>query len=324
VNLAVVGAFVLLLGVAAIAALLWLAAGGAWAPQVDLYQAIEEESVAGLNVDASVKFNGVDVGKVTSIKLDPLDPGRVRLVFAIVRGTPIKVDTLAMLKTQGLTGIAYVELDGGGPASQPLRAGTDGALPQIRTKPSLGARLENLLAGALSKLDTTTTNIDKLLSDDNRRAVTQALADIAAVAHTVAARRGTLDAGIADAARTFHHGAEVAAALPPVIARIGRGADAIEGLGRAGTEASTRAGAAVGAAGDDLQRLTSETLPAVQRLMGELDTLSATLQRLAAQTERNPSSLLFGRTPPPEGPGEGGSAVARPAPAAPAPKEAAR
>jgi len=311
VNLAVVGAFVLLLGVAAIAALLWLAAGGAWAPQVDLYQAIEEESVAGLNVDASVKFNGVDVGKVTSIKLDPLDPGRVRLVFAIVRGTPIKVDTLAMLKTQGLTGIAYVELDGGGPASQPLRAGTDGALPQIRTKPSLGARLENLLAGALSKLDTTTTNIDKLLSDDNRRAVTQALADIATVAHTVAARSDSLDAGLADAAKTFKRSAEVAAALPPVIARIGRSADAIEALGRAGSQASHRAGAAVGAAGDDLQRLTSETLPALQRLMGELDTLAAALQRLSEQTERNPASLLFGRGPQPEGPGEGGPTPAR-------------
>ena len=68
--------------------------------------------MAGLNVNAPVKYNGVDVGKVHDIRLDPADPMRVTLEFAIERGTPIKTDTEAVLTTQGLTGIAYVELSG--------------------------------------------------------------------------------------------------------------------------------------------------------------------------------------------------------------------
>ena len=96
-----------------IAGVLWLASGGALQKKYDLYLAIEDESVAGLNLNAPVKFNGVDVGKVRDIQLDPANPERVRLMFAIERGTPIKEDTVAVLKTQGLTGIAYVELSGG-------------------------------------------------------------------------------------------------------------------------------------------------------------------------------------------------------------------
>ena len=38
--------------------------------------------------------------------------------------------------------------------------------------------------------------------------------------------------------------------------------------------------------------------------MGELQTLSASLQRLTEQTRSAPNGLLFGRTPAPPGPGE--------------------
>src|ERR1019366_2651531 len=220
VNYAVVGAFVLVLGAVLIAGVLWLASGGAFQKQYDLYLAIEDESVAGLNLNAPVKFNGVDVGKVREIRLDPSNPERVNLVFAIERGTPIKQDTVAVLKTQGLTGIAYVELTGGGRESAPLRATAPGQYPVIRTKPSLGARLENVLTSVLANLDRTSNNINAILSDDNRAAFTHALADIAEVSHTIAARKAALDAGITNAAQTFDNGARVAAQLGPVVERI--------------------------------------------------------------------------------------------------------
>ena len=103
-NYTLVGAFVLVLGAALIGVVLWIASGGSVQRKYDLYLAIEEESVAGLNLNAPVKYNGVEVGKVKDIKLDPADPKRVRLMFAIERGTPVRQDTVAVLKTQGLTG----------------------------------------------------------------------------------------------------------------------------------------------------------------------------------------------------------------------------
>ena len=74
VNYAVVGAFILVLVGAMIAAALWLASGGAFQKKYDLYLAVEDESVAGLSQNAPVKYNGVDVGKVKQIHLDTDNP----------------------------------------------------------------------------------------------------------------------------------------------------------------------------------------------------------------------------------------------------------
>ena len=208
-NYAVVGAFVLVLGGALIAGVLWLASGVAFQTKYDMYLAIEEESVSGLNLNAPVKYNGVEVGKVKSIQLDPQNPEHVRLIFAIERGTPIKEDTVAVLKTQGLTGIAYVELGGGSRDAPPLHATSPEQYPMIRTKPSLSARLENVLTSVLAKLDRTSSNIDAILSDENRLAFKNALADIAVVSRTFAARRDTLDKSITSASRTLDNSARV-------------------------------------------------------------------------------------------------------------------
>jgi phospholipid/cholesterol/gamma-HCH transport system substrate-binding protein len=307
-----VGLFVLVLGAALIAGVLWLASGGAFQKKYDLYLAIEDESVAGLNLNAPVKYNGVDVGKVQEIRLDPGNPERVNLLFAIERGTPIKEDTVAVLKTQGLTGIAYVELSGGARDAPPLRASAGSGYPVIRTKPSLSARLENVLTSVLAKLDSTSNNINSILSHENRTALKSALADIATVARTIAARKDTLDAGISNAGRTFENASRATAQIKPVIDRIGRSADAIEKMGNEVARTSASAGKSVDAVGSGVKRFAAETLPELERLLGELSVLTSSLRRLSEQTERDPRGFLFGRKPVPEGPGEPGTEPSKP------------
>ena len=304
VNYALVGAFVLALGAALVIGVLWLASGGALQKKYDLYRAIEDESVAGLNLNAPVKYNGVAVGKVQEIRLAPDNPARVLLLFAIERGTPIKEDTVAVLKTQGLTGIAYVELGGGAPASAPLRAAPGSEYPLIRTVPSLGARLENVLTNVLGKLDSTSTNLNALLGSENQAAFRSALKDIATVARTIAARKETIDAGIANAGRTLENTSRGTAHLGAVMDRVGRGADSVEKMGNSVARTSASAGKTVDALGADVNRFGEETLPELERLLGELDVLSTSLRRLTEQTERNPGGLLFGHRPVPAGPGE--------------------
>ena len=311
-NYVVVGAFVLVLGAVLIAGVLWLASGGAFQKKYDLYLAIANESVAGLNLNAPVKYNGVDVGKVRKIWLEPGNPEQANLLFAIEHGTPVKEDTVAVLKTQGLTGIAYVELSGGSRDSPPLAATAGNKYPVIRTKPSLSSRLENVLTTVLAKLDSTSSNLNAILSDENRTAFQSALADIAAVAHTIAARRDTLDAGIVSAARTFDNSARATARLEPVIERISRGAQAVEKMGDQVARTSDGAGKTVNSVGADVKRFTAETLPELERLLSELGALTNSLRRLSEQTERDPRGLLFGRTPLPEGPGESSTGPRQP------------
>ena len=303
-NYSLVGAFVLVLAAVLIGIVLWLAAGGALQKKYDLYLAVEDESVAGLNLNAPVKYNGVDVGKVHSIALDHDNAGRVNLLFAIERGTPIKQDTVAVLKTQGLTGIAYVELSGGAVSSPVLQIIAGNPYPVIQTKPSLSARLENVLTNVLAKLDNTSTSINAVLSDKNRAAFTSVLADMATVAHTVAAREQQIDSSIKDASRTFQNTAQATARIGPVIDRLGHTADAVEKMGNEVATTSKSAGKTVDTVGNDVKRFTSETLPELERLMGELTVLTTSLRRVSEQTERDPRGLIFGRKAVPLGPGE--------------------
>jgi phospholipid/cholesterol/gamma-HCH transport system substrate-binding protein len=305
VNHARVGIFVLGVGALLVAGVLWLVAGiGRHAP-MDAYQAFIEESVAGLNVDAPVKYLGVDVGKVNRIGIDPQNSRRVRLGFLIDHGTPIKQDSLAVLKTQGLTGIAYIELNGGSPGSQPLRGGADGVLPTIPFKLSLGARLESVMTNVLGNVDRVSNNLNAVLDVDNRVALKTMLADLGAVAHGLAAQQGVLKAGIADAARAAHLGARAGEDLAPALQKIARAADAVERMADAAGLASTRAGRAADAAASGVQQFGTETLPDLQRLMADLSRLSVSLERLSEQTTQHPSSLLTGHPVAKPGPGEG-------------------
>ena len=306
INYPLVGAFVLALGSLLVVGVLWLASGGSWQKKYDFYLAVVDESVAGLNLNAPVKYNGVDVGKVQRIELDLVNPQRVNLLFAIERGTPIKQDTIAVLKTQGLTGIAYVELSGGAAGSPPLTTTPGNPYPVIQTKPSLSARLENVLTSVLAKLDSTSSSINAILSDENRAAFTSVLADMATVARTIAARKDTIDSGLKHAARTLENTSRGTAQMAAVVDRIGVSANAVAKMGDEVSLASASAGKTVVSVGADVKRFSAETLPELERLLGELSTLSSSLRRLTEQTERDPRGLLFGRKPVPNGPGETG------------------
>ena len=308
VNFALVGAFVLVLGTALVAGVLWLASGGGFQKNYDPYLALIGESVAGLNLNAPVKYRGVDVGKVSDIRLDPVKPEQIRLTFAIERGTPIKEDTVATLKTQGLTGIAYVELDGGTVASPVLKAIAPERYPSIRTKPSLAARLENILTTVLAKLDSTSDSVNKVLSAENLAAFHSILADTATVARTLAARKDSIDTGIAGASRTFQNSErvskELAARIGPLMERLDASAEAVRRMGDEMAKTGASAGRTVDAVGADVKRLTADTLPELQKLLGEISVLSVSLRRLVEETERNPRGFIFGRKAVPPGPGE--------------------
>ena len=178
--------------------------------------------------------------------------------------------------------------------------------PVIRTKPSLSARLENVLTNVLAKLDSTSNNINAILGEENRASLKSLLADIAIVARTVAARKDSLDASLLQAEKTFRNTAAATAQIDPMIDRIGRSAAAIEKMGNDFSQTSASATKAVDAVGADVSRFTANTLPELQQLLAELGALTGSLRRLSEQTERDPRGLLFGRKPVPNGPGESG------------------
>jgi len=295
---------VLILGTMLIAGILWIASGGINQQKYDTYLAIENESVAGLSTNALVKYNGVDVGKVGNISLDPINPRRVRLELLIAHGTLIKENTLATLKTQGLTGIAYVELSGGDTNSSILVAKGNAPYPEIKTIPSLSTRLENLLSSVVGKLDHLSGSFDGINSPQNVKAFSSALSDIAVVSHTIALRKDSLDAGMKSAANTFANTDQASKKLDSLIVNLEKSATAVQLMANDTAGASRDVGSTAKSLGGDAHQFISQTTPEIRNLIAELNALSASLRRFSEQTERNPAGFIAGPSPVPEGPGE--------------------
>jgi phospholipid/cholesterol/gamma-HCH transport system substrate-binding protein len=135
------GLFVVGFLVAAALFFVWLANTGKSDDIV--YRIRFAESVSGLSLGDAVKFHGVDVGTVKSIRLDPADPRRVEVDVRLRKETPVKTDTKATLALKGITGVVYVELDGGTATAKRLVdvTSTD-EVPEI---PSEKSRLNALL-----------------------------------------------------------------------------------------------------------------------------------------------------------------------------------
>lgn len=286
VNFALVGVFVLVLSAGLIGGVLWLSSGKSYRTSYDIYQAYTRDSVAGLNLNAPVRYRGVQVGRVRKIALAPNNVEQVQLTLAIERGTPVKVDTLAVLQTQGLTGLAFVELTGGSRDSPSLQAQNKEEYPVIKSGPSLMTRLDSAVTSLLSNLNRSSENFNALMDGDNRRAVKRALAD--------------LESGLGNAARTMENTARLSDELPQLAKRIQRSADAFDQM------ASNLAHASASASGtlDGAQQFTSETLPEVHQLVMEMRDLTNSLRRFSGELEQNPSALLYGKPAAKRGPGE--------------------
>lgn len=304
VNFAAVGAFVLLLGAALIAGVLWLSSGKSYRKAYDTYLVYMTESVSGLSPDAPVRYRGVDVGAVRRIVLAPEDVERVQLTLAIERGTPVKEDTVAVLRTQGLTGIGHIELSGGSRAAAPLSAHPPDDHPVILAGPSLMIRMDAALTVLLANLTRSSANFNALLDDANRAEMKSLLANLNALSKTLAARSGDLDAAVASTAKTMDHAARAAAELPQLMARIRSSAEAVDGMAAEVSNAASATHAAVEGVRAEGRHVVGETLPEAQALLGELREIAASLKRLSGELETNPAMLLRGRAARRPGPGE--------------------
>ncbi len=150
-NYVLIGAFTVLGIIGALGFFVWLAN-----LQLDRQFAdydILFDNVSGLSVSGNVSFNGVSVGKVTAINLYPKDPSKVIVRIQIGADTPIKNDTTAQLKSQGVTGVSFIEMTGGSPTAPRLIDEAKGEIPVIVAERSVVQALTedapNLLAEAI-------------------------------------------------------------------------------------------------------------------------------------------------------------------------------
>ena len=111
-----------------------------------LYRIHFPDSVSGLTVGDPVKFRGVDVGTVKTMIIDPDNARLVLVEVRLRKETPVKTDTRASLVMKGITGVVFIELNGGDPAAKTLLAVTpEDKIPEIPSeKTGLKAMLDDL------------------------------------------------------------------------------------------------------------------------------------------------------------------------------------
>jgi len=304
VNFAVVGAFVLVLGAALIAGVLWFSSGGAYRKAYDTYQTYMAESVSGLNLDAPVRYRGVEVGRVRKMALAPANVQLVQLTLDIERGTPVKQDTVAVLRVQGLTGIAYVEFSGGSPESPELQAQPGEAYPVIRSGPSLMVRLDSAVSALLTNANRTSVSMNALLDEDNRRVFKQTLTELQVLSRTLAARSAAIDSSLMNTARTMDNTARLTGDLPRLVERMQASADGFDRMTGEIARAGSGANATLAGTRADLRAAADEVVPELRQLVSELREATGSLRRFSEQLEQNPSILLYGKPAPRPGPGE--------------------
>lgn len=313
VNYTFVGLFVIVLSVGIVAISAWLTAATD-TREYDYYRVYVRESVAGLNVNASVKYKGVDVGQVTSIGLDPNNPDRVELILRIQEDTPIREKTIAKLVSQGITGLVYVDLSGGG-SSPPLTAENEDRLPVIKSGPSLVARAEEAFNNLYLKLD-------GLLSRRNLDAVSDTLASIEILAEVAASHADDIDNTLANLEtissalasstdtleQTLQSGAKITAdldaQLEPLVEQINATLTALKATAQTFTGIGEDVTTFLDKSRGEINRLSRQTTPELNELLSNLDRLAATLAGFVRTLEREPSQLLFGGSTRTPGPGE--------------------
>jgi len=174
VNYALVG-FLVLVGIALILGMSYWMLKPSVDSQEQKYSIYFEESVLGLNIDAPVKYRGINVGKVTKLRISPKNSEKIQVVITILKTTPVKVDTVAKLTAQGITGLTYINLSKGGHISEKLIKVGDEEYPVIKTIPSFFKNFENSFGSVSTQLSSTLGRTQELLGDENQRAVTQLL-----------------------------------------------------------------------------------------------------------------------------------------------------
>ncbi len=138
------GLFIIVFCIAAAIVAVWLGSPGRHDDVT--YRVRFPESVSGLAAGDAVKYRGIDVGTVKSMALDPVDPRLVVVDVRLRKDTPVKTDTRASLAMKGITGVVFIELNGGTPAAKLLLdVAPPDKVPEIASeKTGLKAALDQL------------------------------------------------------------------------------------------------------------------------------------------------------------------------------------
>jgi phospholipid/cholesterol/gamma-HCH transport system substrate-binding protein len=298
-NYALVGLISTILLIAMIIFIFWLT-NFALSAKFDKYNIVFHGPISGLSKGGEVTFNGIKVGEVSDIKLDPKDPNLVNATARIQSDTPVREDSYATLEPQGITGVNYVQITAGTASkpllkTEPLQPGQD--LPTIYAQ---GNSISSLLSGGgamLQKAQEALSRVNRVLSDDNIQHFNAIMSDFQAVTAELRERKAI----IADADHALVTADQAAANIRDL-------AKSTQGLVNGDAKATVvKVGAAadqIEAAAADLRAIMAQLkgptsdfatngLPRLTSAIASLQTTTENVDRLVSEIQQDPQGLLM-------------------------------
>ncbi len=301
-NYILIGLFTLIVSALLIGFGLWaakFASESSWSE----YDVVFSEAVTGLGIGGTVQYNGITVGEVRNLIIDPENPNKVLVRVRIKATTPIKVDTEAKLAFVGLTGITQIQLRSLNAKSQDLKPSESNPVPRIIAKESALSKLLN----SSDDIATTATNVmlrlNQTFSDENIKNLSKTLDNLEMISSSISSERQNIALIIRDAraaiakldstlkstdsiAMKLDQG--VVNDLPPLINRLNIALVEYEKLGK-------NANALLEDNNDALNNFSQQGLAQVGPAIVELRTLLKQLSRVAAELEQKPNALITGK-----------------------------
>jgi len=265
------------------------------------YQIVFHESVRGLSVGSVVEYNGIAVGEVASLRLDPADPSRALARIRVRADTPLRQDTEATLAMQGLTGRSIIQLSAGTAAS-PVLASPHGEDPVLLARPSPVARMLNQGEHTVANLNALALSAQQLFSPENMVHLQQTLANLARITNQFTTQEARFDAVLSDAQVTTRQIAQTFADVSTLTRSLQTAVDAHAPNIAEHLDQSAASLANILRRTDGLLRESQGPLrsglqgvsaigPALQELRATLATLRTTLTRL----QEDPAGYLLNR-----------------------------
>jgi len=315
------GAFILAVTAMLISLAFWLTRDTS---ERRIYELSSAEGVTGLQPQAGVRYKGVVVGRVTYIGLDAAKPGNVLVRIAINDAAPITQSTFGSLGFQGVTGLAFVQLDDSGESQQKL-VSADASAPRIPMRAGTLARLSEQGLGILTQVEEASRKANQLLALQNQKVLMDAIANLGQAAASIEqlSKRANQVLGPPGSGVSLPQLATEAdntlRGMQATSERLGQSADAVRKSSDAFKAMSTRMSEPGGtldkiARGSEALVATSQALNAhvVPRLNRTADDAARTARQVGRAVDMvgdNPQSLILGRGVAPPGPGESGFAA---------------
>lgn len=321
----IAGLFIIALGAALTLAVLWFDRD---TRERLPYQLTTKSSVSGLTMQSAVRYRGLGVGKVEKIEFDPQVPGQILIDISVEKTAPITKSTFATLAYQGVTGLAYIQLDDDGKSTEAMPTSEE-QIARIEVRPGLFDKLAGNGEGLMLQVDQIARSVNTLLAPQNQEKLLHTLnsldlaaTNLAQIGPDMKPALQKLPSVLASAQKTMQSVDHLAQNYDGVASRLnGPGGvidnihDSFAALNRSllGVDVMThQMDVTLTHLSNTSDVIQNETIPHLNLLIEDAAETSHALSGLAGRLNENPQRLIFGDTPIPPGPGEKGFQGAKP------------